>query len=779
MAGVKNFLLGHGELLTTPLDPPASNQNEKWTPYTFDQAKRRLSPKVASLSRAFGQAPRESFPEDEAVALFTLHPTFLAKSHFPAGLLKELQLELIGSRPRTLRPEAVKPTEQSAGSMVTSELYVAGPREAFRKWAAEFPSWHQVQKKDQIMRLEDVRVQPVAEKVKPFPKDVAKEVLLEVVLHASADNGEYILDGFSRYMRHLGLDADLKKRIQVGGLTFLALRAPYARVNDIAAFTYLRAIRPMPRMRQLWPNRESVRPAQVQVQSGMDFPTEAPVDPQLRVAIFDGGCPDLPFLRPWVKIRPVHKVGRPTPEQLAHGLQVTSAALFGALEPNKAIPRPFAAVEHFQVVDLDTDPNGNAHDALERVKQVLHTREHEFINISIGPEIPIDDNDVDAWTSVIDEHLSSGRVFATIAAGNGGEADQKSGNARVQIPADSVNALTVGACDAPFFWMRARYSSFGPGRSPGKVKPDGLVFGGTPKAPFYGVSKSPGLLNGAWGTSFASPAGLRIGLGMRATIGNILQPMAIKALMIHTADRGEHDWTEVGWGRFESELDNLLTCKDHEARILYQGEMEPGRYLRMPIPLPAQGLQGKVQISATFCFASQTDPQDPLAYTRAGLDIVFRPHRGKRSKDNPDSPQPATQPFFSTEKLYKTEQELRDSHKWETTRHAVKRYEKADLLEPCFDVHYNARAAGRFTRAAGKIPYALVVTIHCPSARDLYNQIRQRYRALKPLVPVTVQVPGTVVMPSAPSSSMGEPPPSTPKAPNSKPTRTKRPRKMN
>ena len=51
-------------------------------------------------------------------------------------------------------------------------------------------------------------------------------------------------------------------------------------------------------------------------------------------------------------------------------------------------------------------------------------------------------------------------------------------------------------------------------------------------------------------------------------------------------------------------------------RVVYQGELKPGKFLRATLPLPAGGLQGKIRLKATFCYASPTDPQDAVAYTR-------------------------------------------------------------------------------------------------------------------------------------------------------------------
>ena len=60
---------------------------------------------------------------------------------------------------------------------------------------------------------------------------------------------------------------------------------------------------------------------------------------------------------------------------------------------------------------------------LDRIDKVLVEKEYDFINLSIGPQLPIEDDDVHAWTAVIDERLSRGTTLATIAVGNDGEGD--------------------------------------------------------------------------------------------------------------------------------------------------------------------------------------------------------------------------------------------------------------------------------------------------------------------------------------------------------------------
>lgn len=159
-----------------------------------------------------------------------------------------------------------------------------------------------------------------------------------------------------------------------------------------------------------------------------------------------------------------------------------------------------------------------------------------------------------------------------------------------------------------------------------------------PTAPLgLGAGSKPTLIP-QLGSSFAFPYLLRNAVGIRAILGADLTPLAIKALLVHAADSSTHDKPEVGWGKIPEDLMKVIACPTGVTRVLYQGELKPGKYLRATLPLPVGGLQGRVRLKATFCYASPTDPQDAVAYTHAGLEVVFRPSdkkvkEGKTSAD--------------------------------------------------------------------------------------------------------------------------------------------------
>lgn len=464
------------------------------------------------------------------------------------------------------------------------------------------------------------------------------------------------------------------------------------------------------------------------------------MDPMLSAAVFDGGIAEDSTLRRWVDRLDGPGVKEPVASYEAHGEAVSSALLFGPIRDGASIARPYSKVAHFRVLDHTShhDPD-ELYAVLRRIENVVEANRYEFINLSIGPDLPVEDKEVHAWTAVLDSLFHRKGILVTVAAGNSGDCDRPSGNARIQVPSDCVNALTVGACDrAGEQWRRADYSSYGPGRSPGLIKPDILSFGGSDDEPFRVYSTNGGgKLLAIVGTSFASPYALRTALGIRAHFGQNLSPLAIKTLLIHSASDSGHPKDEVGWGRIPSDLEELVVCPEGVARIVYQGELEAGQFLRAQIPVPNEELHGFVTIAATFCYTTPTDPQDPGNYTRSGLRVIFRPNEERR-EDDAVYAKPAS--FFSQSE-YESEQELRsDAHKWETVLNRTKRMRGSSLKNPVFDIHHNARVAG----APGNgetLRYALVVTVSCKSAPDLYNQIVRRYRTqLRPLQP-QVQIP--------------------------------------
>ncbi|MCG8995046.1 S8 family peptidase [Laribacter hongkongensis] len=728
-----NFLIGRGELLTYDIKGP-KRHGDKAEVYTLHQAVERLAPQFTATANVLDNLPDLACPGDYGVARLALNPGYIARSYFPAAMLRSVGLESVGSRAIKLTPEAWTkkgiPLESS-----TTEIFVVGKRQAFRQlkyWAEQ-----QVDDSNEAKDLAHI------ERFSAFePEDriasmgTSNDRFFEVGLHLLPnDIDQFVQRAFTKYAAAVGVTIHADLAFSAGNLWFLPVEGGNENVRQLAEFSFVRVIRTMPKLRGTRPVQRSTGVAVT-----CNLPMEQPLSSEPKVAILDGGLPKSHCIEPWLNnYRLLDENAEDDPDAIEHGLGVTSAFLFGPIAPNSTAARPYAYVDHLRVLDRDTgseDPL-ELYRTLGLVEEVLLSRQYQFINLSLGPDLPIDDADVHAWTSVIDDLLSDGDTLMTVAVGNNGEMDRSIGNARVQVPSDCVNALSVGATDSiDTTWARAAYSAVGPGRSPGVVKPDLMAFGGDANSSKYFHVLAEGekpTLAPQLGTSFAAPYLLRNAVGVRAILGADLTPLAIKALLVHGADPGHHDMLEVGWGKVPEDLMQIITCPAGVARVVYQGELKPGKYLRAALPLPAGGLQGNIRLKATFCYATSTDPQDATSYTRAGLEVVFRPS-DKKVKEGKANPETAT--FFSMKK-YATEEERRsDLGKWETVLHGNKSMRGRSLDNPVFDIHYNAREGGGLTTGADKIRYALIISVEAPKHADLYNEILRSYaKTLVPLQP--------------------------------------------
>lgn len=742
-----NFLIGRGELLTYDIPPPGGG-GSKSEVYTLNEARERLLPQMRAVTTAFSVLPSAACPQDFVVARLAMNPSFIAKSFFPTGLLRGNNLQSIGSRTIQIKPEKWSKKEAPRLSS-TTELFVAGSRKSF----AELANWAQTVTAGDPAVRDLVRLERIAEfnaedRLRPSSNETQR--FFEVGVHLLLNqNSDFIKSAFLSYAHQLKIKVHARLNFQAGNLWFVPVEGSFAAMKKLAQYSFVRVLRPVPVLRGLRPVSRSTPLA-----INCKLPTDQPLSSEPRVAILDGGLPkNHPFDSH--TLGDYKKIDDDAKDDLAgleHGLAVTSAFLYGPLPPNGMAQRPYSPVDHIRVLDNDN----NTEDPLElyrtlgHIEQVLLSRQYEFLNLSLGPDLPIEDIDVHAWTSVIDDLLSDGDTFMTVAVGNNGERDRESGNARIQVPSDSVNAVAVGAADdIAGGWARASYSAIGPGRRPGVVKPDLMAFGGDASKRYFHVlypDKLPKLVP-VQGTSFAAPLLLRSAVGVRAVLGRDLTPLAIKALLIHSADQANHDKVDVGWGKVPENLMDIITSPTGVARVVFQGELKPGKYLRASIPIPKAGLKGRVRLKATFCYASPVDPQDASTYTRAGLEITFRPDmlNVKNSKETGKPKANAETASFFDMKKYATEEERRsDWGKWETTLHAEISKQGTSLDGPVFDIHYNAREAGAGTSNADKIKYALVITVEAAKHKDLYNEILQSYSSilvpLQPKVSIPIQV---------------------------------------
>jgi hypothetical protein len=721
---MKNLIIGHGETLTLPVEIK-SGSGPKAHPYSFNEARDKLVSDLNRVIHSIESKPSKQCADGEVIIKFIQHPSYLAKTYYPKKLFERYGLKDVGSKPMQVKPRKWA-TKKHPEEGLSSCIFVAGKKSNFEAMLDSIAHDRLPEVSQTLIRaIEEVSSFEAIEKIK-FIDIEASKLKLEVVLHADTSNTKINPD-FSEYAGSLGGYVDWKRSKTVGGLTFVEVFIEKGKETELAEFSHLRVLRSMPKLRVNKPDA-----LRVAINETFELPAFEPLNNNFKVCIFDGGLGSENIIGDWVNEIIPPDVQGSHPSLLAHGGEVCSTYLFGPFDTNiKSFQSPYTNVDIVRVLcPNDADPD--LFDVLNRIENVLKQKKYKYVNFSLGPRLPVEDDEVHVWTSVIDTLLQDGHCFATVAVGNDGELSGDFG--RIQPPSDMVNCFAVGASTtSDSNWERASYSCKGPGRSPGFVKPDGVIFGGSDDNLFKIYSPQTHSIIGTQGTSYAAPFTLRVAAGIDAITDFDLSTTAIKALLIHRAYKGSKDINDVGWGKLPCTPEEVIECKDDEAIIVYQGELPSSGHLRIPIPVPdGLGLDCKwVHLKATFCFNANIDPEHPQHYTRSGLVISFRAHKDKKKDDTATHADTIT--FFSNEKMYEPEAQLReDAHKWETCISKEHRFKKSTLLAPVFDVKFHAREHGASPENKAKpLNYSLVLSIRAEGETETYNKILQQNQTLQ------------------------------------------------
>lgn len=729
----KNYIIGKAEELTSIVPPPKMNPNNNAI-YTLNEVVSRLEPQLRRVVDDMKKSSSHLAPEGYSVAKLTMHPSYISKGHFPTKLMRNVDFQSLGSKSEIVKPDKWTREGEPKASPSTG-IFVAGKIRAFEALA---DSLKLVQLDDpgveDLMRVWSFEVVSPDDKLKldKHRQDNYFEVVFQLMPKNENSNIE---NSFYSYAAELGFEVAKNYVVSVSNLLFIPMQGSVENLRLLANHPFVRVIRNVSRLRSYKP-----LVSRMAVSESPTLPQEPAIAGDIKVAILDGGIANDCLMKPWINNYILSNPnGVDDSDAVVHGMAVTSAFLFGSIDPGKPLERPFAPVDHYRVLDHETE-NENPYElykTLGYIEEVLLSSQYDFINLSLGPEYSIDDDEIHPWTSLIDSNIWDSDTLVCIAAGNNGNNNAELGLNRVQVPADSVNSIAVGSANSSsVFWDRAKYSAVGPGRSPGVVKPDLLAFGGDHKEYFHVLDGgNPANITPQLGTSFASPYLLRKAVAIKALMGKDISPVAIKAILINSAETNGLNKFDVGWGRIPEEIDSLLESPLGTARILYKGELKPGKYMKAPLPLPKKGLSGQVVIKATCCFITPVDPQDSSMYTKSGIEISWCPNSSKGRKE----------PFFQQVKKA-TEAELRrDAGKWETVLHNQLTKNPKSLDKPFFEIHHIARDSGASissTRAKA-VKYAMVITLECPKHKEIFSDILNDYDVLTELKP-RVQVPTKV-----------------------------------
>jgi hypothetical protein len=758
-------ILGAGEHYRVEIDPKRYTGGGDLELPPIEEVRQRLLPKATGVLSAVKQLQPASRIA-EAIIELRMGERFLAKSYHPSELLKETGLTLRGTGTWTAL-ELQTPSPRAKKGIADSEpsepgrsrsLFVSGSDANIASFVSILSRGGTKKAEADLGKLEDIRL-PAREDRLTLVQGGENVLAVEIVLYDWT--GGLLREALTKVTKLFKgakiPDSDVRMKTYDRGPTFIAAVVPRAMVSELGDLNYLRSTRTLPRI--------GLSDAITRRALSVAVPVNAPNAGSLpEVAVFDGGyLTGNPILDPFVNATSLTpRKGHTT--LLEHGTMVSSAVVYGSFDVNGAIPAPRCRVRNFRVLP---DPQNDRFelygviDALE--SQVPHLGNNiHVINLSLGPECPMDESVVSRFTFALDRLTRTYRKLFVTAAGNWGE---QAGKERVQPPADSVNNIAVGAfrlssAGKPEY---ARYSSRGRGRGGGMVKPDVVGFGGCAARPFFSIV-APGQLAGHAGTSFAAPlisslAGRLIG---EVNSPSPLSPEALRALLINSAVRVEGSSSiEVGHGRVPDVLEDILECTPTRVSVLYQGTVSPRQGWKLPFLLPPEfKANGNVNFRWTIALSPDVAQSTPDEYTLAGIELGFRPHsdifcfsppkelRNQKSRElDVDAEWQVVEqleaqgwkigqlPVADSRPSGKNERALRAAEgKWEAVICDNRGKRAESISEPVLTIHGIGRGSWNRSDPSLKTQYAAVLTVDAPKyGGDLYAEVLKAFPRIGPM----------------------------------------------
>lgn len=733
----------------------SSGFGEKLMKFSYEEARDFVLSDIAKTKTTLRNMSSSQRLPNEVVVGLVMQPEFSAKSYYPDSLFdlgaEKFGLKEIGSR--------IYKNENNDGHKPSSSkmFFVRATEESLTKFENQLSRSINLTKsfQEDIRKISSINILEGNEQILGFPLEW-ENGKIEAVLHPFDIDKQRAINHFIEKIVNAGVSRDvIKFKTYSSGITFFSFDANKDILEVVNGYNPLRTVHPL-KMREF-----SAFYRGTTVPNGPQppvFKTKSPIV----VGVIDGGIDTTnPYVQNYVESE-FSVTGFPIADFVEHGTQVTGAVLFGALNKYSStdiIPEPKISAKNFGVLSTNSvDPD--LYEAIDAIEKIVPSHNNiKVYNLSIGPQGPILDDSISRFTYSCDLLSRTYNVLFCVAVGNDGDLP---GYDRIQSPADSVNSLSIGSYTTrKGEKVRAPYSSIGPGREGCKMKPDVLAFGGCDQHPIHLVSSEIGKKVWNMGTSFASPIVAGIAGRLIGESNKVIDSLIAKALIIHATSTEKTHTYETGHGFIPDEYETIASCADKSYTLIYQGEIESGKYAEYLIPWEDSIKDGSVTFKWTVAVLSDVDELSSDDYTSNTVEVTFYPHQSKYMFRNVNKqlldgvkkdtevvdviadPERANylaangwvQSTFpktdSPTAQYKTESELRANLKWDSldTRSMTKKANS--VSSPIFHVH----ALGRGSRTEGKkVKFALILTVTAPKAKiDLYSRILNIYNALIPI----------------------------------------------
>ncbi|WP_343669062.1 S8 family peptidase [Chitinophaga sp.] len=723
---------------------------------SYEEARDLLIKDIQSTSNELRNVPAQMRMPNEAIVCLRMQPEFSAKSYYPSSLFSAFDdidgMQEIGSR--LWRPKQENKGDENIESKPGKLLFVRTTEEALVTLQKKLNSAEDLLSKSfmkDVRKLSGIDLLRNEEQVLGFHKEW-QAGRIEAVLHPFALDSEQVFFHFVQLLQKNGIDPNsLKYKQYDGGVTFVSIDGDRKLLDILQGYNPLRMVHPL-----------SIRdlPSLIRGTVSLGIP-KAPIfssRPSTILGVLDGGIePTSDHLKNYVEA-----IDAVPDEALAagieHGTQVSSAALFGPLNHynnNETLPEPKVFVRNFRVLSSKNIRDRELYETIDAIEGLVPKNpDIKVYNLSIGPRGPILDDVISRFTFALDLLSAQHNILFCTAVGNDG---LQTGYDRIQSPSDMVNGLAIGAYTIiGNDKVRAPYSCIGPGREGNKLKPDLLGFGGCDRNPIQLLSTTAGHKSYTSGTSFASPIVASVAARLIDKSNSAIDSTVARALLVHsTAEKTEKKHCfEMGHGTLPDNINDIAVCPQMSYTLIYQGEIDPGKYGEYQIPWPKDLTQGTVNFRWTLAVLTGVDPQSPDDYTSSTIEIAFYPNSKiygfTKAGQSPkylnvelkadevaqlemDGWKRSAYPKTASKSSgFQTEHDLRADLKWDSvdTRAISKR--ASGINYPVFHLHAINRAGAR--TMSNKVKFALVLTVDAPKAKmDIYSKVRNEYSALVPI----------------------------------------------
>lgn len=755
----KKPILYNGQVYSEPVEKKGGG-GQKAMRQSYEDARDNVLNNISDVKGSLRSMSEETRLPNEVVLSLTLEPEFSAKSYYPDSLFdldtERFGLKEVGSRIITKK---IVDEDGNEESIITSKMFfIRATEKSLSSFERQLRMESSIQTKkfmSDVRKVTSLGFLPADEQILGVPENWTSG-RLEAVLHPFDLDSDSALQHFLSKIQSHGVDTNKVRYKQYpSGVTFVSFVGTRETLDSISGYNPLRNVHPL-KMRNLPDISRSTT-----VQNGPNPPVFNNKS-SIVVGVIDGGIDETnPFLENYAEGEFVVS-GNPTSFFTQHGNQVAGAVLYGPLNKfsnGATLPEPKVSVKSFGVLsDASTDPE--LYDVIDAMEIFVPNNPNISVyNLSLGPNGPILDDNISRFTYSCDLLSKDCNVLFCVAVGNDGNID---GYDRIQSPSDSVNCLGVGAyTKIDGKKTRAPYSSKGPGREGGKMKPDIVAFGGCDQHPIHLIAGSNGQKVWSMGTSFASPIVAGIAGQIIGESNGSIDPLVAKALIVHSAESDEQNHSnEMGHGSIPESVEDIINCEGNSYTLIYRGQIQSGKYAEFLIPW--DDIQsGKVQFKWTAAVLSDVDQLSSDDYTASAIEVAFYPNRNKyKFKNETGEPLDGvdkkseivdivanqeraeyllengwSQGTFpetgSTSSTYKTEDQLRADLKWDTVDMRQKSMRVNGVSEPVFHIHALGRGARTST---SNVEFALILTVNIESNEiDLYDNILNKYSALIPL----------------------------------------------